>query len=84
MCDAILAKVLRAEFKRGGGRTLREEGVLKSLEGMSSLEEVLRVTHSEDYEPIVTERPTHRPTPTLHQPPAPAHPPKAPPVKEVA
>jgi len=35
---------LRAEFKRMGGRTLREEGVLRSLDGMSSLEEVLRVT----------------------------------------
>jgi type IV pilus assembly protein PilB len=39
---------LREEFRRRGGRTLREEGVLMSLEGRSSLEEVLRVTHNED------------------------------------
>ena len=39
---------LREEFRRRGGRTLREEGVLMSLEGRSSLEEILRVTHNED------------------------------------
>jgi type IV pilus assembly protein PilB len=43
---------LRQEFRRHGGRTLREEGVSKALEGMSSLEEILRVTHSEDSEPL--------------------------------
>src|SRR3954464_11311538 len=43
---------LRAEFRRMGERTLREEGVLRSLDGMSSLEAVLRVTHSEDSEPL--------------------------------
>ena len=43
---------LRHEFRRQGGRTLREEGVSKALEGMSSLEEILRVTHSEDSEPL--------------------------------
>src|SRR5215212_9360662 len=42
---------LRAEFRRVGGRTLREEGVQAALEGRSSLEEVLRVTHNEDAEP---------------------------------
>src|SRR3954447_26186030 len=31
---------LRAEFRRVGGRTLREEGVLQALEGKSSLDEV--------------------------------------------
>jgi type IV pilus assembly protein PilB len=60
---------LRAEFRRMGGRTLREEGVLRSLDGMSSLEEVLRVTHSEDSEPMTFEPATHRPTPTLHSTP---------------
>ena len=39
---------LRAEFCRLGGLTLREEGVLISLAGKTSLEEVLRATHSED------------------------------------
>ncbi|HEX4793485.1 MAG TPA: ATPase, T2SS/T4P/T4SS family [Humisphaera sp.] len=39
---------LRTEFQRQGGRTLREEGVMLSLEGQSSLEEILRVTHNED------------------------------------
>src|SRR5688572_18989044 len=43
---------LRHEFRRQGGHTLREEGVSKALEGMSSLEEILRVTHSEDSEPL--------------------------------
>jgi type IV pilus assembly protein PilB len=43
---------LRHEFRLQGGRTLREEGVSKALEGMSSLEEILRVTHSEDSEPL--------------------------------
>jgi type IV pilus assembly protein PilB len=41
---------LRAEFRRIGGRTLREEGVTAALEGRSSLEEVLRVTIDEDAE----------------------------------
>ena len=39
---------LRAELRRTGGRTLREEGVLMALEGRSSLDEILRVTHNED------------------------------------
>jgi type IV pilus assembly protein PilB len=46
---------LRHEFKRQGGRTLREEGVQAALEGRSSLDEVLRVTHNEDAES--TQRP---------------------------
>jgi type IV pilus assembly protein PilB len=41
---------LRAKFREQGGRTLREEGVLAALEGRSSLDEVLRVTHNEDCE----------------------------------
>lgn len=39
---------LRAEFCRLGGLTLRQEGVLVALAGKTSLEEVLRATHSED------------------------------------
>jgi type IV pilus assembly protein PilB len=41
---------LREKFREHGGRTLREEGVLAALEGRSSLDEVLRVTHNEDGE----------------------------------
>jgi type IV pilus assembly protein PilB len=41
---------LRAEFRKGGGRTLREEGVVAALEGRSSLDEVLRVTIDDDVE----------------------------------
>src|SRR3954470_23403665 len=43
---------LRAKFREQGGRTLREEGVLSAIEGRSSLDEVLRVTHNEDSEPL--------------------------------
>jgi len=76
---------LRQEFRRQGGRTLREEGVSKALEGMSSLEEILRVTHSEDSEPLGYEsRSTARepggPRPGPSTPNAAAHPP----AKEVA
>ena len=38
---------LRAKFQEQGGLTLRAEGVLIALEGKSSLEEVLRVSHTE-------------------------------------
>jgi hypothetical protein len=41
---------LRSKFREQGGRTLREEGVLAAIEGQSSLDEVLRVTHNEDCE----------------------------------
>ena len=41
------AHELRAQFKRQGGLTLREEGILIALEGNSSLDEVLSVTHTE-------------------------------------
>src|SRR5436190_4701772 len=75
---------LRAEFRRHGGRTLREEGVIKSMEGMSSLEEVLRVTHSEDSDPITYDTPPNRPAPLLRTQPQPPAPPQAPPAKEVA
>jgi type IV pilus assembly protein PilB len=49
---------LRGKFRQQGGRTLREEGVLMSLEGKSSLEEVLRVTHNDDSEHEVAVIPT--------------------------
>jgi len=39
---------LRSELRRHGCRSLREEGVSMSLEGQSSLDEVLRVTHNDD------------------------------------
>lgn len=45
---AMPAHELRVQFTRGGGLTLREEGVLVALTGKSSLEEVLRATHIED------------------------------------
>lgn len=41
---------VREAFRQGGGRTLREEGVAIALEGKSSLDEILRVTHCEDGE----------------------------------
>ena len=39
---------MREELRRHGCRALREEGVLMALEGRSSLDEILRVTHNED------------------------------------
>jgi len=39
---------LREKLGRQGALTLRQEGVLIALEGRSPIEEVLRVTHSED------------------------------------
>ena len=48
---------LRAKFREQGGRTLREEGVLAALEGRSSLDEVLRVTQSEDEIEATPQRP---------------------------
>jgi type IV pilus assembly protein PilB len=82
---------LRQAFRRQGGRTLREEGVNKALEGMSSLEEILRVTHSEDSEPLGYEAEghghghSHAKSPPGRPAPKPAPPtPDGPPVKEVA
>ncbi len=42
---------LRETFRRGGGLTLREEGVSLAMDNKTSLEEVLRVTHGEDDDP---------------------------------
>jgi len=39
---------LREKFRQEGGLSLREEGVFLALENKTSLEEVLRVTHSEE------------------------------------
>jgi type IV pilus assembly protein PilB len=39
---------IREVFRRGGGLCLREEGIQRALVGQCSLEEVLRVTRSED------------------------------------
>ena len=39
---------LRECFRKQGGLSLREEGVLLALEGKTSLEEVLRVTHNDE------------------------------------
>ncbi|MDB5301982.1 MAG: hypothetical protein JWO87_3645 [Phycisphaerales bacterium] len=39
---------LRDQFRKQGGRTLREEGVQLALDSRSSLDEILRVTHNED------------------------------------
>jgi type IV pilus assembly protein PilB len=39
---------LREELRKQGVLTLREEGVLLALDGQSSLEEILTVTHSQD------------------------------------
>ncbi len=45
---AAASHELREKFQAEGGLTLRQEGVLLALEGKSSLEEVLRVTHSDE------------------------------------
>lgn len=38
---------LREQLRKEGSRTLREEGVALALEGKSSLDEILRVTHND-------------------------------------
>jgi type IV pilus assembly protein PilB len=59
---------LREKFREQGGRTLREEGVLAALEGQSSLDEVLRVTHNEDGEDGQASRRLARPHPASSTP----------------
>jgi type II secretory ATPase GspE/PulE/Tfp pilus assembly ATPase PilB-like protein len=39
---------LREELRKQGVLSLREEGIILALEGESSLEEILTVTHSQD------------------------------------
>jgi type IV pilus assembly protein PilB len=46
--DGAPAHQIRDRVRQNGGLTLRDEGVLLALAGKTSLEEVLRVTHSED------------------------------------
>jgi len=38
------SSAIKAEAARGGARTLRQEGLLKAVEGITTVEEVLRVT----------------------------------------
>jgi type IV pilus assembly protein PilB len=56
---------LRDACRRRGVKTLRDEGVLLALEGKTSLDEILRVTHSDDdltpLEPAVTASETEKP-----------------------
>jgi type IV pilus assembly protein PilB len=42
------AHEIREQFTKDGGFTLRDEGVRLALEGKTSLEEILRVTHNDD------------------------------------
>jgi len=44
------AHELREQWRRGGGLTLREEGMIVAAEGRTCLEEVLRVTRNADSE----------------------------------
>jgi type IV pilus assembly protein PilB len=39
---------IREKFRSNGGLTLREEGVMLAIEGKTTLEEILRVTHNDD------------------------------------
>ncbi|MCB9844939.1 MAG: Flp pilus assembly complex ATPase component TadA [Phycisphaeraceae bacterium] len=47
---------LREQLRREGGLSLREEGVLLAVDGKTSLEEILRVTHSDEGEETVEVR----------------------------
>lgn len=47
---------IRDTHYRAGGKSLREEGVLTSIEGRTALEEVLRVTRGDDDTPAEVER----------------------------
>lgn len=40
--------IIRELHIKGGGKSLRDEGVMVALSGKTSLEEVLRVTRGED------------------------------------
>ncbi len=44
------AHEIREQFTKDGGFTLRDEGVRLALDGKTSLEEILRVTHNDDAE----------------------------------
>jgi len=62
---AAPSHVLQAAWRKEGGLTLREEGILIALEGRSSLEEVLSCTHSEDENP---QRPGYAPPDAAAEP----------------
>ena len=51
----VAKREIRDQFRRGGGLTLREEGVLLAIAGRTSLEEVLRVTQTDESmdEPLI-------------------------------
>jgi len=49
---------LRVQLAKDGVRTLREEGVALALDGKTSLEEVLRVTHADDPPPSLSRKPS--------------------------
>ncbi|QOI99178.1 MAG: Flp pilus assembly complex ATPase component TadA [Phycisphaeraceae bacterium] len=49
---------IRAQMRRDGGLTLREEGVLIALAGRTSLEEILRVTQMDDEPGAMASPPT--------------------------
>ena len=57
---AAASHELRDEWRRQGGMALREEAVLIAKQGLSSLEEVLRVTHDErvDSDEPISDAPT--------------------------
>ena len=42
---------IRERIRESGGLSLRDEGVLLALEGKTSLEEIIRVTHTDDEQP---------------------------------
>ena len=46
------SQVLREVARAAGMSTLQEDGVRKVLQGVSTIEEVLRITHSEDIETL--------------------------------
>ncbi|MEM9881340.1 MAG: ATPase, T2SS/T4P/T4SS family [Planctomycetota bacterium] len=51
---------IRAAWQREGGRTLRQEGVATAVAGRCSLEEVLRVTHQDDFDEQLENTPPRR------------------------
>jgi len=55
------AHEIREQFTKDGGFTLRDEGVRLALEGKTSLEEILRVTHNDDADADAEQDPTVTP-----------------------
>ncbi len=54
---------LREQLRKEGSRTLREEGVALALEGKSSLDEILRVTHNDQEQDHVSRQAPVSPQP---------------------